>query len=70
MGCEMNRRKYEPWYHITELSQLLAQPFVYLNKTGRIIPHGWFRNWQLWYAQKAIREWNLWAPMPVSKEAK
>ena len=66
----MNRRKYEPCYHITELSQLLAQPFVYLNKTGRIIPHGWFRNWQLWYAQKAIREWNLWAPMPISKEAK
>lgn len=65
----MSRRKYEPWYHITELSQLLEQPFVYLNKT-HTIPRGWFRNWQLWYAHKAVREWNLWAPKPISKEVK
>ena len=66
----MSKRKYKPWHHITELDQLLEQPFVYLNKTGRIIPHGWFRNWQLWYAKKAIMEWNLWASTPVCKEAK
>ena len=50
----MSKRKYEPWYQITELGQLMVQPFVYLNKTGRIIPNGWFRNWQLWYTKKAI----------------
>lgn len=62
----MSRRKYEPWYHIKDLSQLIEQPFVYLHKTGPVIPRGWFHNWQLWYAHKAIREWNLWAPKPIS----
>lgn len=41
----MSKRKYKPGPPIRTLDELAKQDFIYF--FGRILPRGWFMNWQL-----------------------
>lgn len=45
MGGIVSKRKYRPGPPISTLDELVKQDFIYF--FGRIMPHGWFMNWQL-----------------------
>ncbi|WP_085833867.1 hypothetical protein [Clostridium merdae] len=62
----MSRRKYRKGPKITSLNELMEQDFVYWN--NKITPKGWFQNWIMCMANRAIKNGVLRQAIKVERE--
>lgn len=64
----MSRRKYRPGPKITSLNELMEQDFVYWG--NKITPKGWFQNWYLCMANRAIKNGSIRQAIKIESEDK